>query len=101
MAVEQTSIAIRSSTQSTAPSPWLRELLVALGALALSRQVPLSPEGLLLMAQDLEDVPWAWLQKAICGWRRGTLPMGRPSEMDRFPTVRQLRLQAELLQWET
>jgi hypothetical protein len=73
---------------------------MALGSLALSRQVSLSPECLLLMATDLKDVPWKWLEAAIRGWRQGTLRMGRPAEMDRFPTVRQLRLQAELLRLE-
>jgi hypothetical protein len=100
MRVERRSIAIQSCTQSTAPSPWFEDMLMALGALALSRQVSLSTEGLLLMAQDLQDVPWEWLAAAIHGWRRGTLRMGRPAEMDRFPTVRQLRLQAELLRLE-
>jgi len=49
------------------------------------------------MAEDLADIPWPSLEKVITGWRRGSLRMGRPEQMDRFPTVRQLRLQAELL----
>ncbi len=52
------------------------------------------------MAEDLADIPWPYLEKAITGWRRGDLRMGRPEQMDRFPTVRQLRLQTELLQLE-
>ena len=52
------------------------------------------------MAEDLTDVPWRYLEVAITGWRRGTLRMGKPEQMDRFPTVRQLRLQAELLRLE-
>jgi hypothetical protein len=63
----------------------------------LSRQVSLTAECLLLMAEDLADIPWPSLEKVITGWRRGSLRMGRPEQMDRFPTVRQLRLQAELL----
>jgi hypothetical protein len=54
----------------------------------------------LLMAEDLLDVPWRYLEMAITGWRRGTLRMGKPEQMDRFPTVRQLRLQADLLRLE-
>jgi hypothetical protein len=68
--------------------------------LALSRQVSLTPECLLLMAEDLADIPWPYLETVITGWRRGSLRMGRPEQMDRFPTVRQLRLQAELLRLE-
>jgi len=52
------------------------------------------------MAQDLSDVPWEELEAAITGWRRGTLRMGKPEQMDRFPTVRQLRVQAELIRLE-
>ena len=100
MPVEQVSIAIQSSALSIERSHWLENTLIALGNLALSRQVSLTPECLLLMAQDLNDVPWPDLEKAITGWRRGTLPMGRPEQMDRFPTARQLRLQADLLRFE-
>ncbi len=100
MRAEQRSIATQSCRQSTGHSPWFEDMLMALGTLALSRQVSLSTESLLLMAQDLQDVPWEWLAAAIQGWRQGTLRMGRPAEMDRFPTVRQLRLQAELLRLE-
>jgi hypothetical protein len=60
----------------------------------------MSAECLLLMAEDLRDIPWPYLERAITGWRRGDLRMGRPEQMDRFPTVRQLRLQAELLRLE-
>ncbi len=42
----------------------------------------------------------AYLEIAITGWRRGTLRMGRPEQMDRFPTVRQLRVQAKLIELE-
>ena len=52
------------------------------------------------MAEDLHDVPWRYLEMAITGWRRGTLRMGKPEQMDRFPTVRQLRVQASLLRLE-
>jgi hypothetical protein len=97
---EQRSIATRSSTPSIERSQWLEKVLLALGKLALSRQLSLTPECLLMMAQDLVDVPWPCLERAITGWRKGTLRMGRPEQMDRFPTVRQLRVQAELLQWE-
>jgi len=75
-------------------------LIVGIAQSALSRQLSMTPEALLLMAQDLMDVPWEYLEPAITGWRRGTLRMGRPEQMDRFPTVRQLRLQAELLELE-
>ncbi len=68
--------------------------------LALSRQLSLTPECLLLMAEDLHDIPWRYLEMAITGWRRGTLRMGKPEQMDRFPTVRQLRVQANLLRME-
>jgi hypothetical protein len=52
------------------------------------------------MAQDLMDVPWQYLEPVITGWRRGTLRMGKPEQMDRFPTVRQLRVQAKLVELE-
>jgi hypothetical protein len=81
-------------------SCWLESTLVELGKLALSRQLSMTPECLLLMAQDLRDVPWPYLELAITGWRRGTLHMGRPEQMDRFPTVRQLRVQAKLIELE-
>jgi hypothetical protein len=100
MPVEQKSIAIPLSAQSIERSRWLENTLMALGKLALSRQVSLTPECLLLMAQDLSDVPWEYLEMAIQRWRRGTLRMGKPEQMDRFPTVRQLRLQADLLRFE-
>ena len=100
MQAERKSIAIASSAPLTEPWPWLENTLIALGKLALSRQLSLTPECLLLMAQDLRDVPWEFLETAITGWRRGTLRMGRPEQMDRFPTVRQLRLQAHLLRLE-
>jgi hypothetical protein len=95
------SIAIASSAPLTGHWPWLESTLIALGKLALSRQLSLTPECLLLMAEDLHDVPWEYLEMAITGWRRGTLRMGRPEQMDRFPTVRQLRLQANLLRLES
>jgi hypothetical protein len=94
------SIVILSSAQSTERSYWLESTLIELGRLALSRQLSLTPECLLLMAQDLAGIPWQYLEMAITGWRRGTLRMGKPEQMDRFPTVRQLRVQAELLQLE-
>ena len=100
MQAERKSIATVSSTPSTERWTWLENTLIELGKLALSRQLSLTPECLLLMAQDLADVPWSYLEAAITGWRRGTLPMGKPEQMDRFPTVRQLRLQAELLRLE-
>jgi hypothetical protein len=52
------------------------------------------------MAQDLADVPSPYLEMAITGWRQGTLPMGKPEQMDRFPTARQLRVQAKLMEME-
>jgi len=94
------SIATACSTPLTEQLHCLENMLLELGKLALSRQLSLTPEALLLMAQDLMDVPWRYLQLAIIGWRRGTLRMGKPEQMDRFPTVRQLRLQAELLELE-
>jgi hypothetical protein len=100
MPVEPKSIAIASSAPLTEPWPWLENTLIELGKLALSRQVSLTPECLLLMAEDLHDVPWRYLEIAITGWRRGTLRMGKPEQMDRFPTVRQLRVQANLLRME-
>jgi hypothetical protein len=99
-AVGQKSIATQCSRPSIERSQWFERVLVALGKLALSRQLSLTPECLLLMAQDLGDVPWGCLERAITGWRQGTLRMGRPEQMDRFPTVRQLRVQAELLRLE-
>ena len=92
--------AIVRSTHSIEQLLSLEKTMAALSLVALSRQISLSTEGLMMMAQDLQDVPWLWLNQAIEGWRRGILPMGRPSEMDKFPTVRQLRLQAELLRLE-
>ena len=100
MQAERKSIVIASSTPSMERSCWLKKTLIELGKLALSRQVSMTPECLLLMAQDLADVPWPYLEATITGWRQGTLPMGRPEQMDRFPTVRQLRLQAQLMQME-
>ena len=100
MPVEPKSIAIASSAPLTEHWPWLDSTLIELGKLALSRQVSLTPECLLLMAEDLHDVPWRYLEMAITGWRRGTLRMGKPEQMDRFPTVRQLRVQANLLRME-
>jgi hypothetical protein len=100
MQAERKSIAIASSAPLTEPWPWLESTLIELGKLALSRQLSLTPECLLLMAEDLRDLPWPYLAMAITGWRRGTLQMGKPEQMDRFPTVRQLRLQAELLRLE-
>ena len=100
MPAEPKSIATASSAPLTEHWPWLENTLVELGKLALSRQVSLTPECLLLMAEDLHDIPWRYLEMAITGWRRGTLQMGKPEQMDRFPTVRQLRLQANLLRLE-
>ena len=97
MQAERKSIVTASSAPLTEHWPWLENTLIALGKLALSRQLSLTPECLLLMAEDLRDVPWQYLEVAITGWRRGTLRMGRPEQMDHFPTVRQLRLQANLL----
>jgi hypothetical protein len=100
MQAERKSIATRSSVRSIEHSCWLENTLIELGKLALSQQLSMTPECLLLMAQDLAGIPWHFLEMAITGWRRGTLRMGRPEQMDRFPTVRQLRLQAELMQLE-
>ena len=100
MPAEPKSIATASSAPLTEHWPWLESTLIELGKLALSRQVSLTPECLLLMAEDLHDIPWHYLEKAITGWRRGTLQMGKPEQMDRFPTVRQLRVQANLLRME-
>lgn len=100
MRAEHKPVLTRSSMPSAQRSPWLENLLVALGTLAVSRQLSLTTECLLLMAQDLSDLPWPCLERAITGWRKGTLRMGRPEQMDRFPTVRQLRVQTELLQLE-
>jgi hypothetical protein len=100
MQAERKSIVTVSSAQSMEHSSWLRNTLIELGKLALSRQVSLTPECLLVMAEDLADVPWRCLGPAITGWRKGTLPMGKPEQMDRFPTVRQLRLQARLIEME-
>jgi hypothetical protein len=100
MQVERKSIATVSSRLSTERWNSLESTLIELGKLALSRQLSLTPECLLLMAEDLIDVPWRYLEMAITGWRRGTLRMGKPEQMDRFPTVRQLRLQADLLRLE-
>ena len=100
MRAERKLIATACLARSSEQLPCLENMLVALGKLALSRQLSMTPEALLLMAQDLMDVPWEYLEPAITGWRRGTLRMGRPEQMDRFPTVRQLRLQAELLELE-
>ena len=100
MQAERKSIATPSSAQWMERSHSLERTLIELGKLALSRQLSLTPECLLLMAQDLSDVPWDCLEAAITGWRRGTLRMGKPEQMDRFPTVRQLRLQAELIRLE-
>ena len=94
MQAERKSIVTASSAPSIERSNWLESTLIELGKLALSRQLSMTPECLLLMAQDLTDVPWHYLEMAITGWRRGTLRMGKPEQMDRFPTVRQLRLQA-------
>ena len=100
MQAERKSIVTVSSAPLTERSRWLESTLIELGKLALSRQLSMTPECLLLMAQDLIDVPWQSLELAITGWRRGTLRMGKPEQMDRFPTVRQLRLQAELIELE-
>lgn len=100
MQAERKSIVTASSAQSIERSYWLESTLIELGKLALSRQLSMTPECLLLMAQDLIDVPWQYLETAITGWRRGTLRMGKPEQMDRFPTVRQLRLQAKLIELE-
>jgi hypothetical protein len=100
MPAEPKSIATASSAPLTEHWPWLENTLIELGKLALSRQVSLTPECLLLMAEDLHDIPWRYLEMAITGWRRGTLRMGKPEQMDRFPTVRQLRVQANLLRME-
>jgi hypothetical protein len=100
MPAEPRSIATASSTPSAARSRWLENIVTELGKLAMSRQTPLTAECLLLMAQDLADIPWPRLEAAIAGWRRGALAMGRPEQMDRFPTTRQLRVQAELLEME-
>jgi hypothetical protein len=100
MPAEPKSIATASSAPLTEHWPWLENTLIELGKLALSRQVSLTPECLLLMAEDLHDIPWRYLEMAITGRRRGTLRMGKPEQMDRFPTVRQLRVQANLLRME-
>jgi hypothetical protein len=100
MQAERKSIVTASSQQSSKRCYWLENTLIELGKLALSRQLSMTPECLLLMAQDLIDVPWPYLEMAITGWRRGTLRMGKPEQMDRFPTVRQLRVQAKLMELE-
>jgi hypothetical protein len=101
MQAERKSIATASSAPLIERSRWLESTLIELGKLALSRQLSMTPEYLLLMAQDLMDVPWQYLEPVITGWRRGTLRMGKPEQMDRFPTVRQLRVQAKLLELES
>ena len=97
-----TALPVLSGGRSTSPiaNGRLEQMLMELGKLAMSRQLSLTAECLLLMAQDLADLPWPALEKAITGWRKGTLRMGRPEQMDRFPTARQLRTQAELLDLE-
>jgi hypothetical protein len=77
MQAERKSIVTVSSAPSMERSDWLRNTLIELGKLALSRQLSMTPECLLLMAQDLID-----------------------EQMDRFPTVRQLRVQAKLIAME-
>lgn len=103
MQAERRLTATASLTQSGGPlrsqeaaGARIRSTVIELGKLAMSRQLSLTAECLLLMAHDLSDLPWSALEAAITGWRRGTLTMGRPEQMDRFPTVRQLRVQAEL-----
>ena len=68
-------IATASSAPLTEHWPWLENALIALGKLALSKQLSLTPECLLLMAEDLRDVPWRYLEmaitdgdRALCGW---------------------------------
>ena len=100
MQAERKSIVTASSPPLIERSRWLESTLIELGKLALSRQLSMTPECLLLMAQDLMDVPWLYLEPVITGWRRGTLRMGKPEQMDRFPTVRQLRVQAKLIELE-
>jgi hypothetical protein len=100
MQAERKSIVTASSAPLIERSRWLESTLIELGKLALSRQLSMTPECLLLMAQDLLDVPWLYLEPVITGWRRGTLRMGKPEQMDRFPTVRQLRVQAKLVELE-
>jgi hypothetical protein len=101
MPAERKSIVTASSAPLIERSYWLESTLIELGKLALSRQLSMTPEYLLLMAQDLMDVPWQYLEPVITGWRRGTLRMGKPEQMDRFPTVRQLRVQAKLIELES
>jgi hypothetical protein len=100
MQAERKSIVTALSAPLIERSRWLESTLVELGKLALSRQLSMTPECLLLMAQDLMDVPWQYLEPVITGWRQGTLRMGKPEQMDRFPTVRQLRVQAKLVELE-
>src|ERR1700678_4583275 len=69
MQAERKSIATASSAPSIERLSWLENTLIELGKLALSRQLSLTPECLLLMAQDLIDVPWQSLELAITGWR--------------------------------
>jgi hypothetical protein len=101
MQAERKSTVTASSAPLIERSYWLESTLIELGKLALSRQLSMTPEYLLLMAQDLMDVPWQYLEPVITGWRRGTLRMGKPEQMDRFPTVRQLRVQAKLIELES
>jgi hypothetical protein len=101
MQAERKSIVTAPSAPLIERSRWLENTLIELGKLALSRQLSMTPECLLLMAQDLMDVPWQYLEPVITGWRRGTLRMGKPEQMDRFPTVRQLRVQAKLIELES
>ena len=107
MQAERRSIATATFTRSAKLSSLpgsvqadLERTLMELGKLAMSRQLSLTTECLLLMAQDLADLPWPMLDAVITGWRKGTLRIGRPEQMDRFPTVRQLRVQTELLRLE-
>ncbi len=100
MQAERRSIVTVLSAQSIERSQCLENTVIELGKLAVSRQLSLTPECLLLMAQDLADLPWEHLERAITGWRKGTLQMGKPEQMDRFQTVRQLRVQADLLRLE-
>ena len=76
MQAERKSIVTASSAPSIERSCWLESTLVELGKLALSRQLSMTPECLLLMAQDLMDVPWQYLEIGDHGMAAGDVAHG-------------------------